>query len=116
MTLPLKSIPASAQLCDFFVLVLRSPAALFKHPRADVVQRLVQPGAVIERQPVNHLIHGLSARGKRLAMQSCDLQMPPQALGRCAIPAVPLAAHRALHAVLFQSALKFMPAVLATPV
>jgi hypothetical protein len=51
-------------------------------------------GADVERQPVNHLIHGSSARGKRPAMQLGDFQMLPQAFSRRVIPAVPLAAHR----------------------
>ena len=67
--------------------------ALFKLHRTDVAQRGVQPPVVVERQPVNHLIHRLSAGCKPLSVQPADLQATPQALCWGVVPAVSLATH-----------------------
>lgn len=44
---------------------------------------------VVERQPVDHFVHGLEPGGKASAVQPADLQSPPQALGGRVVPAVP---------------------------
>ncbi len=36
---------------------------------------------VVERQPVDHLVHRLALRGEALAVQAPHLQAAPQALG-----------------------------------
>ena len=58
---------------------------------------------VVERQPVDHLIHGLAPRGEALAIQPADFQAAPQALGRDIVPAVGLA--RALGLTLLNRAM-----------
>lgn len=45
------------------MLLGRDPALLKRH-EADVVQRRVQSAVVVERQPVDHLVHGLAPGGK----------------------------------------------------
>ena len=71
---------------------------------------------VVKRQPVNYLIHRLPAGCKPLPVQPADLQATPQALRWGVVPAVALAAHRTLHLVTGQRALKFMSAVLTATV
>ena len=71
---------------------------------------------VVERQPVDYLVPGLPLGGKFLAVQPAHLQASPQALGRHIVPAVPLATHRAAHAVTGECGLELTAAILAAPV
>ena len=71
---------------------------------------------VVKRQPVNHLIHSLPTGYKPLPVQPADLQAAPQALRGSVVPAVALAAHRALHFVARQRLLELMPTVLAATI
>ena len=90
--------------------------AFFKLHGADIAQRGVQSAVVVERQPVNHLVHRLASGCKSLTVQPAHFQSTPQALRGRVVPAVAFAAHRAFHAVACQRALKLVPAVLTSPV
>ncbi len=71
---------------------------------------------IIKSQPINHFIHGLSARRKSPAVQPTNLQTAPQTLGGGIVPAVTLAAHGRTHFVAFERLLEVMPAILASPI
>ena len=76
----------------------------------------MNPAVVVERHPVNHLVHGLSAGLEFPAVQTTHFQAAPEALGGRVVPADALAAHRAFHLVARQRRLKFVSAVLAATV
>ena len=84
--------------------------------RADIAQRGVKPTVVVERQPVDDLIHRLALCGESLAVQAANFQAAPQALGGRIVPAVALATHRRAHAVAAQRVLEHIAAILAAPV
>ena len=67
---------------------------------------------VVERQPVDDLVHGIALRGERLSVQPTHLESAPQTLGRRIVPAVSFATHRRLHAVALERGLEFVAAVL----
>ena len=62
---------------------------------------------VIERQPVNDLVHCIALRGEGLFVQPT-----PQALSWRIVPAVALAAHRRLNAVALERVLELAAAAL----
>lgn len=69
-------------------LLCRVPAFLKLH-RTDVAQRGVQPPVVVERQPVNHLIHRLPAGCKPLSVQPAHFWPawpPPSWIPACTWP------------------------------
>src|SRR5437867_1901979 len=67
---------------------------------------------VVEAQPVDDFVHGITPCLEASSVQPSDLQRSPQALGDRVVPAVTLAAHRAAHAVDLQRVLELMAAVL----
>lgn len=91
------------------------PAFLKLH-RADIAQGRVNSAVVVERHPVNHLVHRLPAGLEFPAIQAPHFQATPEAFRGCVVPAVALAAHGAFHLVAGQSSLELMPAVLTAPV
>jgi hypothetical protein len=54
---------------------------------------------VVERQPVDHLIHRLAPGSELLAIQPAHFQASPQTFRRRVVPAVARATHRRQHAV-----------------
>lgn len=74
------------------------PAFLKLHG-ADIAQRRMDSAVVVERHPVNHLIHGLPAGLKLPTVQSAHFQSAPETLGGRVVPAITLAAHGAFHLV-----------------
>lgn len=65
---------------------------------------------VVERQPVDHFVHRVALRGEFLAIQPAHFQATPQTLCGRIVPAVPLATHRAAHAVAGQRGLELTAA------
>ena len=59
-------------LCGLLQLC-REPVILELH-RADITQRRVKPSVIVERQPVNHLVHRLPSGFKLTSMQPADFQ------------------------------------------
>ena len=76
----------------------------------------MNPAVVVERHPVNHLVHGLSAGLEFPAVQTTHFQAPPEALSGSVVPTVALAAHQAFHLVARQRRLEFVSAVLTATV
>ncbi len=74
---------------------------------------------VVEGQPVDDLVHGFPASGEFLTKQTPNFQSTPHTLRWRIVakpkvgPAVAFAAHRSLHRLALERALKLMPTVLA---
>src|SRR2546428_11667194 len=85
----------------------------FELHRADVAQCRVKPAMVVEGQPVDDFVHGITPCLEALSVQPSDLQRSPQALGARVVPAVALSAHRAAPALTLQRVLELVAAVLA---
>ena len=90
--------------------------AFFELHWADISQRRMQTPVVVEREPINDLVHRLSASLERLAIKPPYLEPAPQAFSGGIVPAVALAAHRASHRVALERVLELMPTVLTAPV
>ena len=73
-----------------FLRLARVPVFLEPH-WADVAQLGVKSAMVVERQPVDDLVHRLVLGGELLAVQATHFQAAPQAFGRRIVPAVALA-------------------------
>jgi len=56
----------------------------------------VKPLAVVERQPVQNLVFRPQPRGRAHVVEPLDLQLADQRFGDSIVPAIALAAHRAL--------------------
>ena len=76
----------------------------------------MKPPVVVERQPVDDLVHGVAPGLEAFAVQPAHLEGAPQAFRGRIVPAVCLAAHRAAHAVAGKRLLEVGAAVLAATV
>ena len=74
------------------------PAFLKLHG-ADIAQRRMNSAVVVERHPINHLVHGLSAVLEFPTVQTAHCQSALETLCGRVVPAITLAAHRAFHLV-----------------
>ena len=84
--------------------------------RRAVAQRGVAASPVVEdRDVVEQVAFGVATGLVDGAMNPLVLQAVEEALARRVIPAIPLAAHRANHAVFGQPGLEHMTRVLAAP-
>ena len=57
--------------------------AFLKLDWTDIAQRRMKPAVVVERHPVNHLVHGLPADLEFPTVQPTHLQSTPETLRRC---------------------------------
>ena len=76
----------------------------------------MQSAMIVERQPIDHLVHRLPPGVELTALQAADFQRSPQAFGRRVVPAIAFAAHRTAHAVASQNGLELGTAILAATV
>jgi hypothetical protein len=71
---------------------------------------------IVKSNPVHHSLRSLSSGGKFASVHAGCLEPAPEALGGGVVPTVALATHGCAHLPRLEGVLKFLAAVLASPV